>query len=91
MKLSEYAKLNSVSYKTAWRWFKEGKIKNAKQLNTGTVVIFEEKNSYKDEYVVVYARVSSSENKNNLDNQAQRLIDYCAAKGWIINEKFSRT
>lgn len=41
MKLSEYAKLNSVSYKTAWRWFRDGKIKNTRQLNTGTVVIDE--------------------------------------------------
>lgn len=42
MKLSEYAKLNSVSYKTARRRIRDGKIKNARQLNTGTVVIDEE-------------------------------------------------
>lgn len=86
MKLSEYAKLNSVSYKTAWRWFRDGKIKNARQLNTGTVVIDEEEKYIKGEYIVIYARVSSSENKSNLEHQAQRLIDYCAAKGWIVNE-----
>ena len=86
MKLSEYAKLNSVSYKTAWRWFRDGKIKNARQLNTGTVVIDEEEKHIKDEYIVIYTRVGSSENKFNLERQAQRLIDYCAAKGWIVNE-----
>ncbi|MEM0333612.1 MAG: hypothetical protein QXX30_04115 [Candidatus Aenigmatarchaeota archaeon] len=27
MKLSEYAKRKGISYKTAWRWFKQGLIK----------------------------------------------------------------
>ena len=40
----------------------------------------------KEEYVVVYARVSSSENKSNLDNQAERLVQFCNAKGWQVKE-----
>lgn len=39
MKLSEYAKLKSVTYRTAWQWFKDGKIEGATQLSTGTVVV----------------------------------------------------
>lgn len=39
MKLSEYAKQKNVHYRTALRWFKEGKIPNARQLPTGTIVI----------------------------------------------------
>lgn len=34
--------------------------------------------------VIIYARVSSSENKSNLDTQAQRLETYCLAKGYQI-------
>jgi predicted site-specific integrase-resolvase len=34
--------------------------------------------------VAVYARVSSAENKSNLDSQAERLIAYCTAKGYQI-------
>jgi predicted site-specific integrase-resolvase len=41
MKLSEYATKNNISYKTAWNHFKAGKIANARQLPTGTVVVDE--------------------------------------------------
>lgn len=91
MKLSEYARLNSVTYRTAWQWYKDGKIEGAKQLNTGTVVVPDMKKPVRDEYVVVYSRVSSSENKSNLENQAQRLIDFCLAKGWVIKEVIKET
>lgn len=84
MKLSEYAKINSVGYRTAWNWFKEGKIPNARQLGTGTIIIDENKKV--NEYNVVYCRVSSSQNKSNLDTQADRLCQFCMAKGWTINE-----
>lgn len=87
MKLSEWAKKNSVCYKTAYRWFKKGLIFGAKQLPSGTIIVYDELlNSCKKEYNVVYARVSSSENKKNLDMQAKRVSDFCSAKGWVVNE-----
>ena len=81
MKLSEYAKSIGVSYKTAWRMWKRGEL-NAKQLPTGTVIVNLESSNTKG--VVIYARVSSSEDKSNLDTQAQRLESYCIAKGYTI-------
>lgn len=81
MKLSDYAKSIGVSYKTAWRMWKRGEL-NAKQLPTGTVIVNIETPNTKG--VVIYARVSSSENKSNLDSQAQRLETYCLAKGYTI-------
>lgn len=86
MKLSEYAKRNSISYQCAWNHFKKGLIPGARQLPSGTVVVDEIKSTIKPEYVVVYARVSSSENKSNLDSQAERLCQFCTANGWIVNE-----
>lgn len=86
MKLSEYAKKNSISYQTAWNHFNKGLIPGAKQLASGTVVIDEDVDPQKPEYVVVYARVSSSENKSNLETQAQRLEQFCTARGWVVNE-----
>lgn len=86
LKLSEYAKKNSISYRTAWRHYKLGLIPNAKQLSTGTIVVEDNTNISIREYTVIYARVSSSENRNNLDSQAKRLEQFCLAKGWIINE-----
>src|SRR5579875_1551578 len=43
MKLSKFAQQAGVCYKTAWRWWKAGKIKGY-QMETGTVVITEEMN-----------------------------------------------
>ena len=86
MKLSEYAKRNSISYQTAWLHYKQGLIPNARQLPTGTVVVDEVSNTNKEEYTVVYARVNSSENKSNLNTQADRLVQYCVANGWTVNE-----
>lgn len=89
-KLSQYAKENNVTYRTAWNHFHAGLILNAYQLPTGTVVIPDStKLNQKHDHIVTYARVSSSENKNNLEKQSQRLVDFCNAKGWIVKEQIS--
>lgn len=85
MKLSEYAKKNSISYQTAWNHFKAGKIEGASQLASGTVVIATPE-SIKQRRNVIYCRVSSSMNKSNLDSQADRLLAYSNAKGYQISE-----
>jgi len=36
------------------------------------------------ERVVIYIRVSSHKQTPDLDRQAQRLLDYCAAKGYQV-------
>lgn len=88
IKLSEYAKKHNVTYRTAFNHFKRGVITGAYQLPTGTIVIPDNENQIKNktEYIITYARVSSSENKINLENQSKRLIDYCNANGWKTNE-----
>ena len=85
MKLSDYAEKVGVNYRTAWRWFRTGKIAGY-QMDTGTIIITEDDESEKPQKVAIYARVSSSENKSNLDTQTQRLKDYCAAKGLKVHK-----
>ena len=85
MKLSEWATKNSVCYKTAYRIFKKGLLVGAKQLPTGTIIIEEPKQT-KKEWNVIYTRVSSSENRSNLDSQAERVSNFCIVKGWVVNE-----
>lgn len=42
MKLSEWAKKQGICYKTAWRWFKAGKLPvKAIQTITGTILVEE--------------------------------------------------
>lgn len=88
MKLSEYAKKIGVTYRTAFSYFKNNQIDGAYQLPTGTIVVPEPKkeNQIKEEYNIIYARVSNSENKSNLDSQAERLTHFCEANGWVIHE-----
>ena len=86
MKLSHWAKEKGILYRTAWLMFNRGQIKGAYKLPTGTIIIPSESNINKNDYVITYSRVSSSENKNNLESQCKRLVDYCNAKGWKTNE-----
>jgi len=90
MKLSSYAKKLGIHYNTAYRMFKRGQIVGY-QLPTGTVIIAEPveqtgARSAKQQVVAVYAQVSSSENKKNLDTQAQRLMSWCNVQGWGVSK-----
>jgi putative resolvase len=87
MKLIDYAHKMGISYKTAWRWYKAGKLPG-KQMDTGTILVLEEDkmSCQPPEKVAVYARVSSAENRPNLDSQAERLVAYCTAKGYQVSK-----
>jgi putative resolvase len=84
MKLSEYAKKLGVHYVTALRYWKAGKVKGFKT-HTGTIIVTEDlTENLKELKVALYARVSSSENKSNLDSQMERLKNYACAKGYKV-------
>jgi putative resolvase len=85
MKLRDYARQQGVRYETAWRWFRDGKIAGHR-VGKHTLLVDEEKSgtSSPPERVAIYARVSSAENKPNLDSQAERLLSYCSAKGYQV-------
>ena len=69
--------------RTVWRWIKEGKIKIEHTETKRVRIIIDELGTYS---VAVYARVSSSENKDNLERQKDRLISYCNAKGYKVSK-----
>lgn len=86
IKLSEYAIRNCITYRTAYRHWDEGKIKG-KKTQTGSILI--EDNDFNDfpTLVATYARVSSSENKLNLESQSERLRNYANAMGYKITKE----
>ena len=89
MKLSQYAKRAGVTYKTAWRWWKQGQL-DASQTPTGTVIVREPVlPAPAPGRVARYARVSSADQKAGLDRQRQRLRDYAAAKGYTVAKAVS--
>jgi predicted site-specific integrase-resolvase len=82
MTLSDYAKQMGVRYETAWRWYRDGKILGPR-IGPRTIIITEDQEAptaCAPQRVAIYARVSSAENKSNLDRQAERLNAYCAAR-----------
>ena len=84
IKLSEYAKLNALSYRAVWNRFKAGKIPNASINELGHILVEIDNDAIDKNKVAIYARVSSSENKDNLAAQVDRLTQYSIAKGYQI-------
>jgi predicted site-specific integrase-resolvase len=90
MKLSQYAKRAGVTYKTAWRWWKQGQL-DAYQTPTGTVIVREPTPPASTAgRVALYARVSSADQRADLERQMQRLRDYAAAQGYTVAKEVVR-
>ncbi len=89
MRLSQYAKQMGVSYRTAFRWWKAGKL-DAYQLDTGTIIVRDQPETKPETMnVALYARVSSADQKEDMERQMQRLKDYAAAKGYHVTRTVS--
>src|SRR2546426_1062339 len=90
MKLSTYARQIGVTYKTAHRWWKSGKL-DAYQLDTGTIVVRQEDRLTEKQVtnVALYALVSSVDQKHDLERQMERLKDYAAAQGYHVTHMVS--
>lgn len=88
IKLSKYAIEHNITYRTAHNWFKAGKIPNAYQ-KEDTHSIFVTVNPLQKGLeatrVVIYARVSSHEKKDDLFRQVERCKDYAAANGYKVD------
>ena len=80
MKLSVWAKSQGLSYQTAWRMWREGKLPiPATQLPTGTIIV-EQPNASSPGSVAIYARVSSHDQKADLERQVGRLSSYAVSR-----------
>ncbi len=81
MKLSVWAKQNGLSYKGAYRMWKAGQLPvPAEQLPTGTILVHPSV-VMPESGVALYARVSSSDQKPDLERQVARLAVYAAENG----------
>jgi len=86
IKLSKWAKENGYTYTGAYQLLKRGDFPdNYVQLPSGTILIEVDSEVETDVRTAIYARVSSSQNRNNLDSQAKRLEDFCCSNGWVVN------
>jgi putative resolvase len=84
MKLAEWAREYGVHPQTAYRWFREGKMPvPARRLPTGTIVV--EPPAAPAGQAVVYARVSSADQKPDLDRQVARVTAWATGQGIAVD------
>lgn len=83
MKLSKWAEHQGIDYKTAYRWFRAGILPvPSRQLPTGTILV--DVMSPQGKNAVLYARVSSADQKTDLDRQLSRLVLFASQNKLIV-------
>ena len=93
-KPNEFAAMIGVSVKTLQRWDTEGKLKayrsptDRRYYTHKQYVDYIGEGSTKNGKTVIYARVSTSNQKDDLKNQVDFLRQYANAKGIIVDEVF---
>lgn len=93
-KPKEFAEMIGVSVKTLQRWDKEGKFKAYRTPTDRRYYTYKQYIDYmgdgniKHGKTVIYARVSTSNQKDDLQNQVEYLKQYANAKGIIVDEVF---
>jgi putative resolvase len=82
MRLKEWAAQQGIHYQTAWRWFRDGKLPvPALQTPSGTILVQSAADARPpdDGGFGLYARVSSHDQRADLDRQVSRLTRWAAA------------
>jgi predicted site-specific integrase-resolvase len=93
-KITEVAKDLGISRATLYNWKNQGILSFQKSESGGLNFINETDyqkllnlpKSEIEEKVIIYCRVSSTVNKNNLQTQKERLVNYCNAKGYKVEK-----
>ncbi|MFC5852911.1 IS607 family transposase [Streptomyces chlorus] len=84
MKLSEWAARNGVHYQTAWTWAKEGRMPvPVVQTPSGTWLVTESVPQAAGR-VVVYCRVSSGDQKADLERQVARTVQGAMSRALVV-------
>ena len=85
MKFAEWARRNGVHPQTAYRWFREGTMPvPARRLPSGTILV-DVADTDPREQVVVYARVSSADQKADLDRQVARVTAWATGQQLAVS------
>jgi putative resolvase len=88
MKLADWARQNGVHPKTALRWHREGKLPvPARRVGPRTILV--ETTVRPSERVALYARVSSHDQRQDLEHQSGRLVEWAAQRGLQVTQTVS--
>jgi predicted site-specific integrase-resolvase len=83
--LKEWAKREGVHPVTAYRWFREGKLPVPARRVGGLILVGQPAEPARDETVVVYARVSSADQKTDLDRQVARVTTWATGQHLTVS------
>ena len=90
MRPKEACQLLSISYSTLLRWIREGKIRAVTTEGGKYRIPYSEIKKYLERReeirAVIYARVSSSDQREGLERQVNYLTNYATAKGYKVVE-----
>src|SRR6266498_1095180 len=79
MRLKDWAEQQGVHYQTAWKWFRDGKLPvPAQQTPSGTILVQPNTTPITGGGLGLYARVSSHDQRADLDRQVRRLTQGAA-------------
>jgi excisionase family DNA binding protein len=91
LNIKETAELLNISQSTLRRWEKEGRLipdartkGNQRRYKLSSIRPEMLENPTSERKTIAYARVSSSDQKNDLERQKQLLELYCSSKGWAF-------
>ena len=91
-KPKDFGEIIGVSVKTLQRWDREGILKAYRTPTNRRYYIYDQYLKFKagnlqdGRKIVVYARVSTRNQQDDLDSQVKFLLNYCNAKGMIVDE-----
>lgn len=93
IKLSQWAKDNGYTYQGAYRLYKASGLENTKVLPTGTILIQVENEVntqpiIKTKECIIYCRVSSNKQKEDLERQIERMKYFATNNGYIIKKVY---
>ena len=87
MRFRQWAAHEGVHYQTAWRWWRDGKLPvPARQTATGTILVEVPAAGGVAGGVVVCARVSSHDQRADLDRQVAWVTEWVTGQGLAVAE-----
>lgn len=81
MRLADWARSQGVHPKTAYRWWREGTLPVPARQVSARMILVDEPVAGSEPGVGLYARVSSHDQRADLDRQVARLTDWAAQAG----------
>ncbi|MEH1013320.1 IS607 family transposase [Micromonospora sp. CPCC 206060] len=85
MNLKEWAKREGVHPVTAYRWFREGKLPVPARRVGGLILVERAAETSPSGITVVYARVSSADQKADLDRQVARVTTWATGQSLAVD------